>query len=316
SATDAFEDAFASDWVDVADLDAVEGDAEDVAIDETEGDPPADDGGPADMPADDTGAEDLPAEEEVAPSLPTLVISEVDYDQEGGDDLEFLEIYNHGTADVSCSGLRVWLVNGAPVPPLTYADAALSCTSIPPGGFHVIGDSELLASVSCPSEQLLDYGRIENGPHDAIALVTGSGVIIDQLDYDGDLPGWGGRRPRPGRPAHSRAPVHSAQPAGQRHGRQCNGFFGHAADTLRRALKECLIIKEGLLQEPPAPLAWRYIRKKTGSFNVRHPESSEGINTRLSSRRQRSERCRGINELEFSDPSALSGTSPRDDKQV
>ncbi len=200
SATDAFEDTFASDWVDVADLDAVEGDAEDVAIDETEGDPPADDGGPADMPADDTGAEDLPAEEEVAPSLPTLVISEVDYDQEGGDDLEFLEIYNHGTADVSCSGLRVWLVNGAPVPPLTYADAALSCTVIPAGGFHIIGDSALLSSVSCPSEQLLDYGRIENGPHDAIALVTGSDVIIDQLDYDGDLPDWGEGDPAPADP--------------------------------------------------------------------------------------------------------------------
>lgn len=208
--------------VDAGDVEGGDGDAEDVAgpdvvVDGPDGvvdgetgegidawDAPADE--PADEPDDGDAAEDG-TEEDAAPPSAVIVISEIDYDQDRTDNLEFVELYNAGASTVSCAGLELQFING--VGPSRYRTQTLTCSSLAPGAFHVVGSSALLASIpACPSMQILGSGGtslIENGPAtttdgDAVALVDGSSgspVVLDQVAYEGPVVGWGEGSPAP-----------------------------------------------------------------------------------------------------------------------
>lgn len=160
---------------------------------------------PADEPDEGAAPEDV-AEEDASPPPPAVVISEIDYDQTGTDNMEFIELYNADVSPVPCSGLEIRLVNG--VGSAVYRTQALTCTSLAPGAFHVLGSTALLASILCPSTQVLGTGGtdlIQNGPSsttegDAVALIdrsSGTPVVLDQVAYEGLVAGWGEGSPAP-----------------------------------------------------------------------------------------------------------------------
>ena len=128
-------------------------------------------------------------------------MSEIDYDQDSTDTMEFIEVYNASADPIDCAGLELRLVNG--VGPAVYLTQPLGCSSIPAGSVHVLGSSALLASVACPSSEVLGSGGnnlIQNGPGatgdpgDGAALVdtsSGSPVVLDQIVYEAAVAGWG-----------------------------------------------------------------------------------------------------------------------------
>jgi len=214
-AGDADADADA-DVEEVAEVDVEHGDAGDVAGSDGPDGPDVvldaeevEDVHAEDAPPDEPGdgdAGDATGEDMAPPPVP-IVISEVDYDQTGTDNMEFVELYNPGAAAVSCTGLELQFING--VGPSLYRTQVLTCSSLAPGAFHVVGSTALLGSLACPSMQLLGgggTGLIENGrpsasgAGDAVALVdrsSGSPVVLDQVAYEAPVAGWGEGSPAP-----------------------------------------------------------------------------------------------------------------------
>lgn len=120
----------------------------------------------------------------------SLVISEIDYDQAGTDNMEFVEIYNWGTSPVNLSGFSVILVNGAYSSIYNTIDLSVA-GNLPPGEHLVIKSPNLLISSSVLT---IDFpaleNNIQNGP-DAIQLVKDLGgpgeIAVDSVAYEGDV---------------------------------------------------------------------------------------------------------------------------------
>ena len=71
-----------------------------------------------------------------------IVINEVDYDNIGTDNAEFIELFNPDATPQSLSGFTLVLYNGAiPTAPVVYASGGVVALtgSIPAGGYYVIG---------------------------------------------------------------------------------------------------------------------------------------------------------------------------------
>jgi len=117
-----------------------------------------------------------------------LVINEVDYDNIGTDNTEYVEIFNPSGAAISLAGKTLYLVNGANSE--VYATVDLStATSLPSHGYLVIAG----AGVTVPASALkIDPGwthdAIQNGAPDGIALVdTTNNTLIDAFSYEGSI---------------------------------------------------------------------------------------------------------------------------------
>lgn len=117
-----------------------------------------------------------------------VVINEVDYDQPGLDDREYVELLNRGQepVDLAAGNYVLWLVdqNGS-----IYRRFPLTGV-IEPKGYYVIGAATVpgVNQVVTPATNL-----IQNGPNDAVALViqeTAGGPFqwMDSLAYQGPNP--------------------------------------------------------------------------------------------------------------------------------
>ena len=116
------------------------------------------------------------------------VINEVDYDNPGTDDREFIELYNPCDEPINLSGYSIVLVNGASGGAAIYNTINLPNFDLQPGGFFVIcGNAGTVPNcnlVVSPATNL-----IQNGAPDAMALLFGS-IIVDALSYEGSVPGY------------------------------------------------------------------------------------------------------------------------------
>ncbi len=130
-----------------------------------------------------------------------LVINEVDYDQIGSDNAEFIEIYNPGTSAVSLVGKAVVLLNGSTTPMSEYPVPAGShrilldtagnpAGMLPAGGYLVIG-----AAAVTPMGAGIKYtpatadwpaaDAFQNGAPDGLALIDiPSNTVIDAFVYE------------------------------------------------------------------------------------------------------------------------------------
>lgn len=117
---------------------------------------------------------------------PQLVVNEIDYDQDGTDNAEFIEIKNIGDGIADLSAFELTLVNGSNG--TVYNTIALPSVDLLPGEFFVVcGDAAQVAN--CDLDVSPDSNLIQNGAPDAVALTSG-GSIVDTVSYEGDTAGF------------------------------------------------------------------------------------------------------------------------------
>ena len=106
-----------------------------------------------------------------------VFINELHYDDatSSGDVGERIEVV--ATAGESLGGYRIYLYNGSTPSAATTYDNDL----VPTGGLVSCGASVRIATVTYPSN------GIQNGPNDGIALVNGSGQVVQFLSYEGAI---------------------------------------------------------------------------------------------------------------------------------
>jgi len=115
---------------------------------------------------------------------PSLVLNEVDYEQPGADNAEFIELKNVTNAAINLSGWTVELVNGNAGGATVYQTIDLPNVSLPAGGHFVIcGNSAQVPN--CDLEVSLGTDFIQNGAPDAIGL-RNNGELMDAVSYEGN----------------------------------------------------------------------------------------------------------------------------------
>jgi hypothetical protein len=113
-----------------------------------------------------------------------LVINEVDYDQVGTDNGEFVEIYNGSDAPVNLSQYAVVLVNGSTN--AQYARVPLS-GMLAPGAYAVVANTGVMVPSGVLRFTLAD-NTIQNGAPDGVALInTMTMSVVDALSYEGAI---------------------------------------------------------------------------------------------------------------------------------
>lgn len=137
-----------------------------------------------------------------------LRINEVDYEQAGSDEAEFVELTNTGACPAQLGDVQLELVNGSDGK--SYGRYALSDAAavLAPGERLVVGDANVLALLPAEAKRLMLGGSgLQNGP-DGVRLMRGE-ELLDGLSYGGAVPGSTEENPAPddlGEDALSRCP--------------------------------------------------------------------------------------------------------------
>ena len=112
-----------------------------------------------------------------------LVINEIDYDQNGSDTAEFVEILNKGATPVDLAGHSVKLINGNGNS--VYKTIDLPSFVLPAGDYYVICGNA--ANVyNCDLDVSPDSNLVQNGSPDGVALYAGT-TLLDTVSYEGNL---------------------------------------------------------------------------------------------------------------------------------
>jgi hypothetical protein len=112
-----------------------------------------------------------------------LIINEIDYDQPGTDDAEFIELYNSCSSSIDLSTYSVLLVNGSNN--TIYRTIPLPSVILAANDYFVIcGNSSNTANCDMQITPMTDW--IQNGAPDGVALINGS-VLSDALSYEGAI---------------------------------------------------------------------------------------------------------------------------------
>jgi len=119
-----------------------------------------------------------------------LVINEVDYDQDGTDTLEFIEIFNSSLASINLTNFSLVLVNGSNNNEYDRFSLAPAST-LAVGEYLVIGSSALLATVPTAAKTIA-FGyvanNIQNGSPDGLAIIDEvAALLVDTLSYEGEI---------------------------------------------------------------------------------------------------------------------------------
>jgi hypothetical protein len=114
-----------------------------------------------------------------------LRINELDYDQAGSDDAEFVEVLNPLTCDAVLNDVALELVNGGDGK--VYARYALAegAEKLVAGARFLLGDPTLLAGISVGAKLALRGSGLQNGP-DAVRLVRAT-KVLDAVAYGGPV---------------------------------------------------------------------------------------------------------------------------------
>ena len=120
-----------------------------------------------------------------------VVINEIDYDQVGTDNAEFIELYNAGSQSVDLSQLELRLIQGAGQTAGTAYETVTfdPGTTIPAMGYYVVCGNTANVANCDDGDQLPASNAIQNGP-DAVELVTTGGTRIDVVSYEAAVMGF------------------------------------------------------------------------------------------------------------------------------
>jgi hypothetical protein len=128
-------------------------------------------------------------------AAPGLKVNEVDYDQPGTDNGEFVELVNTTDTAINLDSFHVLLVNGGAVPPVVYRRYDLPAVLLLPGDYFVIcGDRAFVPN--CDLDTSPNLSMIDNGAPDAVAVVRrvlegygGYDLLQDSVSYEGNTAG-------------------------------------------------------------------------------------------------------------------------------
>ncbi|MBN8680757.1 MAG: choice-of-anchor I family protein [Chitinophagales bacterium] len=114
-------------------------------------------------------------------STPTLVITEINYNPPSNDPdtLEFIEIYNHGTADAILGGLKL---DGA-------VQMTLPSVNLPAGGVFLAAANKAACESFFTGQTFVQWssGVLTNGGN-TLVLRNSDGVTLDTVQYDDAFP--------------------------------------------------------------------------------------------------------------------------------
>ncbi len=112
------------------------------------------------------------------------MINEIDYDQVGTDNAEFVELINLSAGPVNLDNYTLELVNGAGGGAIVYDTIDLPNVDLAAGGYYVIcTNAATVPNCNLVDTPLTDW--IQNGAPDAIGLRL-SGVLEDAISYEGN----------------------------------------------------------------------------------------------------------------------------------
>ncbi|PCI06245.1 MAG: nuclease [Gammaproteobacteria bacterium] len=114
----------------------------------------------------------------------TIIINEIDYDQPGKDNAEFIELFNTDSVTTSLDHYSISLINGSNAK--SYRDISLSGFSIAANSFFVVC-SDIALVANCNYSFTAKNSWFQNGAPDAVALYK-KDTLIDALSYEGTLP--------------------------------------------------------------------------------------------------------------------------------
>ena len=113
-----------------------------------------------------------------------LVINEIDYDQRGNENAEFIEIKNIHNAPVNLDDYKIHLVNGQSGGANIYQMIDMPDETLAAGDYFVIC-TNVIAVENCDFPLSIGANFIENGAPDAVALILDN-QIIDTVSYEGN----------------------------------------------------------------------------------------------------------------------------------
>ncbi|QNP41570.1 endonuclease [Lysobacter solisilvae (ex Woo and Kim 2020)] len=128
-----------------------------------------------------------------------VFINEIHYDNTGSDTGERIEVV--ATAGENLASYRLYLYNGATPSAATYYDNDL----LPTGSTVSCGGSVRIATLSYAAN------GVQNGANDGVALVNGSGQVVQFLSYEGTITGSNG--PAAGRTSSNLAVAENESPS-------------------------------------------------------------------------------------------------------
>jgi len=120
--------------------------------------------------------------------LDTLILNEVDYDQDGFDTAEFIEVFNNTGAPVNLANIEVRLINGS-------NKALYGTIKLAPGGMLAQGQYLVIAPngfVVPPGTVFVPFAgtqdQLQNGAPDGLALVdVANKLVLDAFSYEGAI---------------------------------------------------------------------------------------------------------------------------------
>ena len=115
------------------------------------------------------------------PAEPELVINEIDYDQPGADNAEFIELKNVGGIPAGLGSFSIELVNGTGGGATVYQTIMLPSITLGIGDYFVVC-ADASTTLDCDLDAI---SSIQNGAPDAVALLLNGG-IVDAVSYEGD----------------------------------------------------------------------------------------------------------------------------------
>jgi len=116
-----------------------------------------------------------------------LVINEVDYNQPGADENEYIEIFNPSNNPISLANITLYLINGSNNTDYAQYDLTTLGTLLP-GQYLVIGTPNMIDNVANGALTIELTGPIQNSnPEGMVLFDKNLNVVVDSLSYGGDI---------------------------------------------------------------------------------------------------------------------------------
>jgi hypothetical protein len=119
-----------------------------------------------------------------------LRITELDYDQVGADESEFIEVLNAADCVADLAQVALELVNGGDNTAYARIALARAANTLPAGARLVIADEPVRVGLPAEVASVALGEDLQNGAPDAVRLVIGE-AVIDAVSYEGVVMGAG-----------------------------------------------------------------------------------------------------------------------------